>query len=98
MAIGRFIRELLHDMGDSSAVGDPTPASPMNTNSLKHPHENSRQEMAPHANVLIYSGHDSTLVPLLCAVGLYKSTYSYSISSCFYSFLLTYKMCFVCAF
>jgi hypothetical protein len=33
----------------------------------------SRYRVAPLANMMIYSGHDSTLVPLLCALGIYNS-------------------------
>jgi hypothetical protein len=31
-------------------------------------------ECARNKNVLVYSGHDSTLVPVLCAMGLYDGT------------------------
>ena len=32
----------------------------------------SKRNSSPLANILIYSGHDSTLVPLLCALGIYS--------------------------
>lgn len=30
-----------------------------------------------HAKMMIYSGHDSTLVPVLCALGIYDGMVSY---------------------
>ena len=32
----------------------------------------SRASLVPDAKMLIYSGHDSTLVPILCALGIYQ--------------------------
>lgn len=40
-------------------------------NRLNDGHVDGRSNLAPNANMLIYSGHDSTLVPLLCALGVY---------------------------
>lgn len=66
MAIGRFITELLDDISHidvASRDSDNTTDS-----SLRH---GSRKDVAENANILIYSGHDSTLVPILCALGIY---------------------------
>ena len=61
LAIGRFIEELLEDvhMGEKGQ------------NYEGHKRSDGRQAVAPDANVLIYSGHDWTLVPLLCALSIY---------------------------
>lgn len=85
LAIGRFIHELVDDIDgniqDSKNINTNSNTNTntnVNTNGNAYDsyHENSRKEVAPFANMLIYSGHDSTLVPLLCALGLYKNEWT----------------------
>jgi hypothetical protein len=70
LAIGRFIHDLLADV--KGAMGSAGAAIVTSSNIQSTcPIE---QEYAKNKNVLVYSGHDSTLVPVLCAMGLYDGT------------------------
>lgn len=61
LAIGRFLGELLADIQASDAAfSDPQQAA-------------GAAPVGPR--MLIYSGHDSTLVPLLCALGCYDGVW-----------------------
>ena len=85
LAIGRFLRELLDVM--HPAVHDlptPAPSSPFAFLSHKK-HIDIPVEQTSHAKMMIFSGHDSTLVPVLCALGIYEGTST----SCF--FCLIYR-------
>ena len=62
IAIGRFLNELLDDISHIGAD---------NNTASKKLRQGSRKDVVPNANILIYSGHDSTLVPILCALGIY---------------------------
>jgi hypothetical protein len=74
LAIGRFLRELLDVI--HPAVHDlptPAPSSPFAFLSHKK-HNDVPVEQTSHAKMMIFSGHDSTLVPVLCALGIYDGT------------------------
>ena len=83
LAAGRFLGELLRDI-DSSLLPASASASASVTNAdtdtetvfnkgtESHAHVPSNPS-ASHKKILIYSGHDSTLVPLMCALGLYDN-------------------------
>jgi hypothetical protein len=74
LAIGRFLRELLDVI--HPAVHDlptPAPSSPFAFLSHKK-HIDVPVEQTSHAKMMIFSGHDSTLVPVLCALGIYDGT------------------------
>ena len=63
LAIGRFVREMVDrlDLAVSMGMrGDPTNAA------------NVSSTDSSFTKMMIYSGHDSTMVPLLCALGLYN--------------------------
>ena len=40
--------------------------------STTRPLPDGKKDIAPSANFFVYSGHDSTVVPLLCALGIYN--------------------------
>lgn len=65
LAIGRFVRELSEDL--RAAMG------PSADGGLD---DGSASSTGPHGKkILIYSGHDSTLVPLLCALDIYDGVW-----------------------
>jgi hypothetical protein len=73
LAIGRFLREfldVLHPAVHNSPL--PPPSSAFSFISPKSPQESSAN--SEHAKMMIFSGHDSTLVPILCALGIYDGT------------------------
>lgn len=59
--MGRFISELLDDL-KCNLVNE---VSTIQFN-------DGVRATSPRARMLLYSGHDSTIVPLLCALGLYE--------------------------
>lgn len=64
-SIGRFIRELLSDLTfglDESQKAEVAGGSE---------HSDGPPEVSPQARFLIYGSHDSTLVSLLCAMGVF---------------------------
>jgi hypothetical protein len=77
LAIGRFIRELIEDINAVNPSLQHTSLSGL-SDSFDQNEIGSRdigdgkKDVAPLANMMIYSGHDSTLVPLLCALGIYN--------------------------
>lgn len=71
LAIGRFLRELL-DVVHSAVFNLPTPPPSSSFSFLPStPLRTSSLELEEHAKMMIFSGHDSTLVPVLCALGIY---------------------------
>jgi hypothetical protein len=58
-AIGRFLSEFVKDLKFS-----------LGESSSEEPAELSHRS-ADDISMIIYSGHDSTLVPVLCALGIY---------------------------
>ena len=64
LAIGRFVKELSDDL--RAAMG-PAPETP---------DDSSASTTGPRGKkILLYSGHDSTLVPLLCALDIYDGNW-----------------------
>lgn len=73
LAIGRFLRELL-DIVHPAVHNLPIPAPSSPFSFLSHKHTDEPIEPRSHAKMMIFSGHDSTLVPVLCALGIYDGT------------------------
>lgn len=67
MAIGRFIYDLMADL--KTALGEDAPKCI--AQSRVRSSDPIEMAAARDKKLLIYSGHDSTLVPVLCALGLY---------------------------
>lgn len=67
MAIGRFIFDLMADL--KTALGESAPK--YIAQSRVRSSDPIEMAAARDKRLLIYSGHDSTLVPVLCALGLY---------------------------
>jgi hypothetical protein len=67
LAIGRFIHDLLADV--KSAMGSAGAA--IVTSSGIQSTCAVEEQCTKDKNIIVYSGHDSTLVPVLCAMGLY---------------------------
>ena len=90
LAIGRFLKEML-DVLHPAVHNLKTPATPSSFQFLPSFVEPSLLRDGPieHAKMMIYSGHDSTLVPVLCALGIYDGNFIPS-TYCFPStFVLT---------
>lgn len=66
-AIGRFLNEMLEDMHAAmdKSSGDAAACSSSSTDLVV------RSQSVSNKTALIYSGHDSTLVPVLCALEIY---------------------------
>ena len=76
LAIGRFLREML-DVLHPAVHNLQTPSSKWSFNFLPStlpPRIIATDGTKEHAKMMIYSGHDSTLVPVLCALGIYDGT------------------------
>ena len=76
--------ESIEDNMDVSHISTVSGGTGRQTTSTKHTSRDSagsseglkggRRHVSPGARMLIYSGHDSTMVPLLKAIGLYRGT------------------------
>jgi len=73
LAIGRFVKELLRDIDSSTGANASASASPNETVFQEAAAAASAVAATAQKKMLIYSGHDSTLVPLMCALGLYDN-------------------------
>lgn len=84
LAIGRFLWDMMVDL--CTAMGHSSAAALSRTGPSTQVQERTA---AANKSMLIYSGHDSTLVPVLCALGLYdgeKVYCSYLLFFIFYAF------------
>ena len=64
--------------------------------STTRPLPDGKKDIAPSANFFVYSGHDSTVVPLLCALGIYNGKL-YQLYTCIcYILLYCYISASVC--
>jgi hypothetical protein len=76
--------ENIEDNMDLSRISTASSGTGRQATSTKHTSRDSlgsseglkggRRHVSPGARMLIYSGHDSTMVPLLKAIGLYRGT------------------------
>lgn len=74
LAIGRFLREFLDVLHPAvHKLSLPPPSSSFSFISPKSPHGSSSAD-SEHPKMMMFSGHDSTLVPILCALGIYDGT------------------------
>lgn len=74
LAIGRFLREFLDVLHPAvHKLPLPSPSSSFSFISPKSPYGSSSAN-SDHPKMMIFSGHDSTLVPILCALGIYDGT------------------------
>ena len=62
LAIGRFLHELTSDIKAAMDTGKSGTATSAASKLTPTPHNKA---------MLIYSGHDYTLVPIMCALGIY---------------------------
>jgi hypothetical protein len=76
LAIGRFLRELL-DVLHPAVFNLPTPPPSSSFSFLPSTAPRTSSLELEHAKMMIYSGHDSTLVPVLCALGIYDGKNSF---------------------
>jgi hypothetical protein len=71
LSIGPFLWEMLDDLGLSSFLHTTRTGSDRSALNSERVHKALREGK----RMFVYSGHDSTLVPVLCALGLYDGTY-----------------------
>ena len=73
-AIGRFLRELL-DVLDVSVLHKEPSISSLSSSDSNNDSITTDTSCRNPAKMMLFSGHDSTLVPVLCALGIYDNTW-----------------------
>ena len=74
-AIGRFLRELLDVLDVSVLHKEPSISVQSSSESDSDTTDTIDTSCRSPAKMMLFSGHDSTLVPVLCALGIYDNTW-----------------------